>query len=78
MRILDEGSDRPLSRITIYLRREEARELRACLEAVLADETRHEHVSSKDYEKEITVCVYSDSALDGFSDRSKRLISEDI
>lgn len=78
MRILDEDSDRPLSRVTLYLTIDEARELRSTLDAVFQDHSRHEHISSNDYDKQITVCVYDTSALQGFTERSKRLILEDL
>jgi hypothetical protein len=75
--MLDEDSDRSLSRVTLYLTIDEARELRSTLDAVVQDRSRHEHISSNDYEKQITVCVYDTSTLQGFSERSRRLILED-
>jgi len=38
----------------------------------------HTHLSSDDYRKEITVCIYDDARLDGFSDRAKRLMREHV
>jgi len=78
MRILDEGEDRSLNRITLYLTMSEASEMRDTLEALLADPVeRHEHISSSDYLKELTVCIYDPNSLGKFDERSKKLILED-
>jgi hypothetical protein len=48
------------------------------LEQLLANwPSRHEHVSSSDYKKQITVCIYDAENLEGFDERSKQLINED-
>ncbi len=77
MRFLDNESDRPCSQITCYLTRVEAEELRGALEAILERHSHHEHVSSKDYSKELTVCVYDLGDLSQFDERSRRLLRED-
>ena len=83
MRILDEPSDKVLGAVTLYLKESEAKELRAALEALLSGaskselDARHEHVSSDDYQKELTVCLYREGVTGGFSERSKRIILED-
>jgi hypothetical protein len=78
MRLLDGKTDRALARLTVYLTREEAEELRDSLSALLATSgVRHEHVSSSDYKKELTVCLYNEANLDGFNERSKTLIRND-
>ena len=78
MRILDEQNDKSLDAVIIYLTKKEAAELRDSLEQILVNHLgRHEHVSSDDYRKELTVCVYETDHLDRFDDRSKRLIVED-
>lgn len=45
--------------IVIHLKPSEAKELRDSLDAILDDQTpgRHEHVSSDDYQKEITILI---------------------
>lgn len=81
MRMLDEVSDRKLDRVTLYLTRAEAQELRDSLGSILANPRgNHAHVSSNDHQKELTVCVYDDATLDGygFNERSKKLIREDV
>lgn len=78
MRMLDEERDRSLSRITILLSRAEAEELRDSLKSVLEPGVElHQHISSEDYQKEITVAVYDETNVDSFNDRCRRLIRED-
>ncbi len=79
MRILDEETDKPLSKITLFLTRPEAAELRDSLEGILykGAPERHEHISSNDYLKEVTVCLYDTSSLENFNERSKKLIKDD-
>lgn len=78
MRILDQDNDRSVSSVIIYLTNSEAAELRDSVEQILADAIgRHEHVSSSDYSKEITVCIYDPDHLEQFDERSKKLILAD-
>jgi hypothetical protein len=78
VRILNEQTDKSLDAVIVYLTKQEAAELKDSLEQILADhEGRHEHISSEDYRKELTVCIYEMDQLDRFNDRSKRLILED-
>jgi hypothetical protein len=78
MRILDQDHDRSLKAVTIYLTNSEAAELRDALEQIQADPVgRHEHTSSGDYTKEVTVCIYDPDHLAQFDERSKKLILED-
>ncbi len=68
MRILNEADDKPMDRVTLFL-----------INEMLADPIGHdhEHVSSDDYRKEVTVCIYSPDSPNQFDERSKRLILED-
>jgi hypothetical protein len=78
MRILDEQSDRKLDTVTLFLTREEALQLRSDLDHLLAKpKLNHTHLSSEDYKKEITVCIYDEKDLVGFHPRSTKLIKED-
>jgi hypothetical protein len=80
MRILDEDKDLRLERIILYLTQSEAGELRDSLENILSNPAdNHAHVSSNDYQKEITVVIYdpADGTLRGFNERSKKIILED-
>ena len=78
MRMLDSDSDKSLNEVFIYLTKPEAKELVDSLESLLASPSgNHNHISSEDYKKEMTICVYDENFLEGFSERSKKLIIED-
>lgn len=78
MRILDEVSDKALNRVTLYLTLSEARELRDAIESLLATpENHHQHISSADFKKEITVTIYDSQPIESFDERSRRLIRND-
>ena len=79
MRILDEQTDKSLSKVTLYLMRSEAAELKDSLHSILEEDSpaRHEHISSKDCLKELTVCLYDMASPEHFNERSKRLIRDD-
>ena len=58
MRIENLESKEPVYILGLALTRAEARELRDDLDSLLnADEARHEHVSSADYQTELTVWI---------------------
>ncbi len=79
MRILDDKSDKKLDTVTLFLTQEEARQLRSDLDQLLAKpKLHHTHLSSENYQKEITVCVYDEKNLQGFHPRAIKLIKEDI
>ena len=79
MRLLDSDSDKSLDRVVIYLTKLEAKELIDSLESLLDSPLgNHNHISSNDYKKEVTVCIYDEKFLEDFSERSKKLILEDI
>lgn len=78
MRILDEISSASLKNITLFLTHSEASELRDSLDHILKIPINHHaHISSNDYLKEITICIYDLSNLNGFNDQSKNLILND-
>ena len=78
MRILDEEGDKALNRVTLYLTRSEALELRDSIEALLNELSRHhEHIPDADFSKELTVCIYDPNSITTFDDRSRRLITLD-
>ena len=61
MKIDDVADERQLTRIGIGLTDTEARELRDAIDQMLNDPgPRHEHVSSEDYEQELTVWIIRD------------------
>ena len=79
MRILDDKSDKKLDTVTLFLTQEEALQLRSDLDQLLAKpQLHHTHLSSENYQKEITVCVYDGEKLQGFHPRAIKLIKEDI
>jgi hypothetical protein len=81
MRILEPDSDRAYSKVTLYLTSAEAAELRDSLDELLGGaQDAHAHVSSEDFKKEVTVCLYSpddSSALRHLDERSRRIILRD-
>ena len=78
MRILDDESDKKLDNISIFLTKEEAIQLRGYLNQLLDNsKLQHSHLSSSDYKKEITICIYDLNNLEHLSKRSKTLILED-
>lgn len=65
VRIDDISQNRRLSSLGLGLSPDEARELRDTLEALLAGEPgRHEHVSSSDYQTELTIWLCDDGEAD--------------
>ena len=81
MRILDGESNKPLNQITLYLTIEEVKKIKDSLEALLnRPRENHQHISSEDFTKEITVCVYDledPNLLNSFDERSIKLINFD-
>ena len=78
MRILDDESDKKLDTVSIFLTKNEARQLVAYLNALLQNpQLHHQHLSSDDYKKEVTVCVYDEKKLEGFHQRAIKLIEKD-
>lgn len=80
MRIYDQERDAKVDKITIFLTVSEAKTLHRGIEELIKDPKRnHKHVSSDDFKRELTVCIYDLAALDeyGFHERALRLIKED-
>ena len=70
MRILDDKSDKKLDTVTLFLTQEEALQLRSDLDQLLAKpKLHHTHLSSENYQKEITVCIYSNKLKSGNFDK---------
>ncbi|MDN3505885.1 MAG: hypothetical protein P0S96_01495 [Simkaniaceae bacterium] len=79
MRILDDDSDKKLDTVSIFLTKDEAIQLRGYLNQLIdKPKLQHTHLSSEDYKKEITVCIYDTKDLEGFHPRSIKLIKEDV
>ncbi len=80
MRILDRGHDRPLSKIGLFLTKDEALELRDSLTSLLENKARkgfHHHINNAEYSKEITLAIYSENDLSEFDKRTQHLIQDD-
>ena len=78
MRILDEVNDKKIDAISLFLTKEETLQMAGYLEEMLANpDCHHVHLSSDDYQKEVTLCMYDQKKLDDFHPRAKRLILED-
>lgn len=79
MRLLDRQTSKPLKNVIIYLTLSEANELADKIGALLSrDHDHHEHISSEDYQKEITLTIYENRPIESFFERSRRLILEDV
>lgn len=78
MHILDETSNRSLKKVSSYLTYSEALELRDSLNDLIQTPlNNHAHIPCENYQKEITVCIYDVNKLDGFDERSVKLITKD-
>jgi hypothetical protein len=78
MRLLNEDEDKGINRILLLLTKSEAMELRDAIDLLLNDAgDRHEHVSSEDYKKEVTIADYDEAKLNNFNERARRLIITD-
>jgi hypothetical protein len=78
LRILDDELSKKLDNVTIFLTEEEAIQLRGYLNQLLENPKHHHaHLSSADYQKEITIAIYREDNLSSFNERSRRLIQSD-
>ena len=67
MRILDDESDKKLDNVTLFLTKEEVVQLQSYLNQLLENpKFQHFHLSSVDYQKEITICLYDEKNLENF------------
>ncbi len=74
MRILNLNDSTPLSNITVYLTPAEATQMIGYLEQLSAERGEHFHLNDDVYQREITLTVYQEEHLDGYDERSKKLI----
>jgi hypothetical protein len=78
MRILDDKSDKKLDAVSIFLTKKEAIQLRGYLNQLLINPgLQHFHLPSSDFQKEITICLYTEDNLATLDERSKKLILND-
>jgi hypothetical protein len=80
MRISDDVSDKKLDRITLFLTESEALQLESYLRDFLKksiDKGLHFHLSSEDYQKEVTFCIYNPENVSALHHRAQKLIRDD-
>jgi len=78
VRILDNDNDKKLDTVGLFLTKEELIQLKADIDSLIQNpKNQHTHLSSEDYQKEITVCIYDPKNLEGLHDRCKFLIEKD-
>jgi len=80
MRISDDATDKKLDKVTLFLTESEALQLEDYLKQFLKkpkDKGYHFHLSSEDYQKEITVCIYNPKNISTLHHRAQKLILED-
>ncbi len=80
MRIFDDESNKKLDRVTLFLTEYEAVQLESYLKQFLTkskDRGLHFHLSSEDYQEEITVCIYNPEDISGLDERAQKLIRDD-
>ncbi|MFD2117627.1 hypothetical protein ACFSTH_09415 [Paenibacillus yanchengensis] len=77
MRIFDEENNKVLSKVTLLLKENEARELLDDLISLLENMNEHVHINDLLYEHEITVAVYDENDFEEFNERIKQVIKLD-
>jgi hypothetical protein len=81
VRLLDEDSDRALSRLALYLTPHEAERIRQELDRLIRGAERgrleHTHVDDGEYEHHLTLVLYTPERVGEFQPRWRRLILED-
>jgi hypothetical protein len=79
MRILDNETGSALDAVTIYFTRQEAEEAIQSLARLMATSAEHHvHLNDAEYQREVTISIYSQDNLHEFDERSRRLIQEGI
>lgn len=79
MYILDDESNKNLSCITIILTKSEIQEMLGYAKQLLENPppSDHYHLSSEDYQKEITFCIYNPENISNFNPIIQKLIKDD-
>jgi len=77
MQIFDDTSDKKLDNITLFLTKSELQILSGYARQLLEKSSYdHFHLSSEDYQKEVTICVYDPEKTENFHPRIQKLIRE--
>ena len=79
MYILDDLKNEKLDCITLILNENEIRQLIGYANQLLENKSSsdHYHLSSEDYQKEITICMYDSGNIKQFNERIQKLIMDD-
>lgn len=78
MKILDEDNDKKVDNATIFITAQEAKQIYSYLGTLIEKPAnQHFHLSSEDYQEELTICIYDEKDLSGLHERAKKLIEED-
>lgn len=79
MHILDDETDKTLKRITILLTKKEMRQLQGYVRQLLEEKpsSDHHHLSTDDYQKEITLCLYDPNNIEAFQEFIQKIIQQD-
>ncbi len=77
MFIIDEESNKNLDNITLLLTIKELKQLQGYIDQLLEipPKSDHYHLSTNDYQKEITICLYTPENTDQFNQLIKNIIS---
>lgn len=75
MRIYDSSNNKTIDDVVLYLTPDEAKELHNDLGRIMEKPRgNHVHVSSNDYQHELTVCVYRKEDIDTFDEKSRKIL----
>ncbi|NMB95391.1 MAG: hypothetical protein GYA02_02085 [Clostridiaceae bacterium] len=79
MRILNQDDNKAVNNVLILLTMEEAAELKDDLERLLSKKITndHSHINDLEYEHELSISLYDENNIEGFDDRTKKLILQD-
>jgi len=79
MYILDDESNKKLDCITLILTRSEVQQLQGYVKQLLekTPSSDHYHLSSEDYQREITICMYNPENIRALHSRAQKLIRDD-
>ena len=79
MRILNQDDNKAVNNVLILLTMEEAAELKDDLERLLSKKITNDHslINDLEYEHELSISLYDENNIEGFDDRTKKLILQD-
>ena len=80
MYILDDESNKKLDCITLILTRSEVQQLQGYVKQLLekTPSSDHYHLSSEDYQREITICMYDPGKIELLHPQVQKIIKDDL